>query len=236
MLVREGAERTEEADRQLACSLAAVAGALNATAFLAAGFFAANMTGNVSLLSAHIGTGEIKLAAGIVALVLAFVAGAAVSSLLVVEGRRRGVRRIYATVILAEAVLLAALGILALAVPALAGAEATIVGLAFLMGLQNAVVTRISQARVRTTHVSGMVTDIGIELGHLAGAALGRGGNTAADRARLRLHAETVASFLVGGTVGVLAWRALGAGVLLVAAAALFAIALMGLLRRPAAP
>jgi uncharacterized membrane protein YoaK (UPF0700 family) len=33
----------------------------------------------------------------------------------------------------------------------------------FLMGLQNAVVTRISNARVRTTHVSGTATDIGIE-------------------------------------------------------------------------
>ena len=31
--------------------------------------------------------------------------------------------------------------------------------------LQNAVVTHISDARVRTTHVSGMATDIGIELG-----------------------------------------------------------------------
>ncbi|MGO8462711.1 DUF1275 family protein, partial [Rhizobium ruizarguesonis] len=38
-------------------------------------------------------------------------------------------------------------------------------GLAFLMGLQNAVVKRISDARVRTTHVSGMATDLGIELG-----------------------------------------------------------------------
>jgi uncharacterized membrane protein YoaK (UPF0700 family) len=38
-----------------------------------------------------------------------------------------------------------------------------ILGLSFLMGIQNAVVPRISDARVRTTHVSGMSTDIGIE-------------------------------------------------------------------------
>ena len=39
--------------------------------------------------------------------------------------------------------------------------------LCFIMGLQNATVTKISGARIRTTHVTGMVTDVGIELGKL---------------------------------------------------------------------
>ena len=32
------------------------------------------------------------------------------------------------------------------------------------MGLQNALVTRVSGAVVRTTHMTGVLTDIGIEL------------------------------------------------------------------------
>ncbi|WP_200847882.1 DUF1275 family protein [Rhizobium sp. 18055] len=57
MLIRQGADRDELADR-LATSLAAVAGALNAAAFYAVGFFSANMTGNVSLLSDHVAIGD----------------------------------------------------------------------------------------------------------------------------------------------------------------------------------
>ena len=39
--------------------------------------------------------------------------------------------------------------------------------LCFIMGLQNAIVTKISNAEIRTTHMTGMATDIGIELGRL---------------------------------------------------------------------
>src|SRR5258705_144359 len=41
----------------------------------------------------------------------------------------------------------------------------TVMLLAFIMGLQNAVVSKLSLAEIRTTHVTGIVTDIGIELG-----------------------------------------------------------------------
>ena len=44
--IGEGISRSDALDRKLAASLAAVAGALNAAAFYAVGFFSANMTGN----------------------------------------------------------------------------------------------------------------------------------------------------------------------------------------------
>ena len=34
-------------------------------------------------------------------------------------------------------------------------------------GLQNALITKLSRAEIRTTHITGIVTDIGIELGKL---------------------------------------------------------------------
>ena len=43
----------------------------------------------------------------------------------------------------------------------------TVMLLCFLMGLQNAIITRISRAVIRTTHMTGIVTDIGIELGRM---------------------------------------------------------------------
>jgi len=39
--------------------------------------------------------------------------------------------------------------------------------LLFSMGLQNALVTRVSQSVVRTTHLTGLFTDLGIELSQL---------------------------------------------------------------------
>ena len=39
----------------------------------------------------------------------------------------------------------------------------TVVLLCFIMGLQNAVITKISKAEIRTTHITGLVTDLGIE-------------------------------------------------------------------------
>jgi uncharacterized membrane protein YoaK (UPF0700 family) len=78
-----------------------------------------------------------------------------------------------------------------------------------------------------------MSTDIGIELGQWMD--LGRQGGSPAEArqviSRLRLHVETVLAFLIGGVLGVLAYRAIGLGILLVAAALLLAMALWGLLR-----
>jgi uncharacterized membrane protein YoaK (UPF0700 family) len=71
------------------------------------------------------------------------------------------------------------------------------------MGLQNAVITKISDAEIRTTHVTGMITDIGIQMGKLfyfnrrAGEEPVR-----ADRRYLGLLALLVTLFFAGGTLG----------------------------------
>lgn len=49
MLISTDAARTFNTDSRLACTLAAVAGALNTAAFESVGFFSANMTGNILL-------------------------------------------------------------------------------------------------------------------------------------------------------------------------------------------
>jgi uncharacterized membrane protein YoaK (UPF0700 family) len=232
MLVRQGAERTNDVDRGLACTLAGIAGALNAAAFHAVGFFSANMTGNVSALSERMGTGEFFIALGFGAIVSAFILGAACSSILINAGRRRSVRGIYAYSILVEALLLALLGAADTWMLHDLRAPILILGLSFLMGLQNAVVTRISEARVRTTHVSGMVTDIGIELGTLFDVFRGRQSRNAAapNLAKLRLHLETVLSFFAGGILGVLIYVKSGGLLFLMGALILLAISLNGLL------
>jgi len=43
----------------------------------------------------------------------------------------------------------------------------TVMLLCFIMGLQNATITKLSNSEIRTTHITVIVTDIGIELGKL---------------------------------------------------------------------
>jgi uncharacterized membrane protein YoaK (UPF0700 family) len=220
MLIREGDERPVEIDVKLAGCFAGIAGALNAAGFQAAGLFSANMTGNVSALSDRLGVGRPGATGILVSLMAAFVSGAFCSGLLIAAGRRRKIKGIYAYSILLESVLLAALGVADVTLPDAAGRAVLVLGLSFVMGLQNAATTRISDSRVRTTHVSGMATDIGLHLSSLFGGA-----DRSAALARLRLHATTLAAFLVGGVAGVMTYLVIGGYLLIVVAFLLAAIA-----------
>ncbi len=239
MLVSQGEARNHAADRRLACWLASVAGALNAVGFYKVGLYSSHMTGAVSTMADRLALGEFAGVLTLAGVLACFVGGAALSTLLANEGHRRGLAGIYALSILAEAVLLALLAAADAWLPEVHHGPAFVFGLSFLMGLQNAIVTRISNARIRTTHITGMVTDIGIELGNLLDIALRRRRRTEtqANLEKLSLHLPTVGCFLAGGTAGILAYQAIGAPMLMTVSALLAALAMPGVLatRRTAA-
>ncbi|WIJ26994.1 YoaK family protein [Devosia sp. RR2S18] len=222
MLIREGDQRDLAVDIRLATLLAGIAGALNAAGFQAVGLFSANMTGNLSAFSDHLSLGELGAAALFGALLVVFIAGACTSGLLIEAGRKRQIRAIYAFSIVLEGLLLLLLGGVDIFIPAFDSSALLVLGLSFVMGLQNAATTRISNARVRTTHVSGMATDIGLGLA----ALFDRAPQRESALARLRLYTSTIIAFLIGGIVGVALYLTIGGYLLVFAAAILFAIAL----------
>lgn len=231
MLVTQGHQRDAVIDQKLAVTLASIAGAINAAAFYAVGFFSANMTGNVSALSDHLATGVFASAWLYFAIILAFVGGAAFCGALLMEGARRGVVGAHAFAVLVEGIMLAPIVL----VDVLAGdhlrVPVIVIWLAFLMGLQNAVVTHLSNARVRTTHISGMATDLGIEIAlawHLRHQARS---NAEANGTRLRLHLSTILAFLLGGVAGVMIYRVIGGYGFLVAAGLLCIVGAQGVQR-----
>lgn len=226
MLVREGDERNQTIDLWLACSLASVAGALNAAAFYAVGFFSANMTGNISMLSDQLALRQWKTAIFYIAILIAFIGGSACSAVLIDLGRPR-TRRIYAYAIMVEALILGAVGGADLGLGRVWRTPVVVLGVAFAMGLQNAVSTRISGARVRTTHISGLATDVGIDVIAVFNGLCRRHGLLKDQNrfAKLILELCTVLSFLIGGIGGVLLYRAVGGYLMILAAAALFGIA-----------
>jgi Predicted membrane protein len=227
VLIQVGQARTIAVDLRLAIWLSLVAGAVNAAGFRALGYFSANMTGNVSTASDMLALGRFAGAFWLLMLLAAFVFGAFVSGLLIAAGERRNLRGIYAFSILLEAGLLVGLALLDLTWSAQAGGQLMMVGLSMLMGLQNAATTKISDAKVRTSHVSGIATDLGLELAELS---RGRAALDPARRdvllARLVLHLATLFAFFGGGISGVWGYEQIGPMVFVIIAALLMLIAL----------
>jgi len=209
-------ERTHQANLHLGVSLAFVAGATNAGGFLAVGQYTSHMTGMVSGMADHLALGQMDLMLGGFEAFLAFVLGAATSAVLINWARRRQSRSEYALPLLIEAGLLLVFGLMGgqLSLQIASEVSLTIALLCFVMGLQNAMITKVSNAEIRTTHVTGLTTDLGIELGKLLYWNRAPSGATAApvaaNRRRLRIHITLIGAFFVGGVIGALGFKHVG--------------------------
>ena len=215
LLVREGALRSENLNRQLAWAMAFVAGAVNAGGFLAVGHYTSHVTGVASSLADELADGDLTTALAALAMMLSFLAGAFVCTTLISFGQRRRMRSRYAATLVFEAVLMMVFGFMGnrLQEEIRFTLPSTVMLLCFIMGMHNTVTSIISGAAVRTTHLTGTVTDIGIELSRLAYVNVhhrkGRE-RIVANRQKLTLLLLILASFLGGGVVGALGFRHIG--------------------------
>lgn len=153
---------------RLAISLGWIGGYVNVTTLLACGTMTSHVTGNMTIALLRNVEGQRQLAGYAAFAVGAFFAGAVVSALLTEGARRSGWRSKYVAPIVLEALLLLWVA------DGLRRSGGThvdhdrewwgLVGLAAAaMGIQNATITRISGSVIRTTHLTGVVTDLGIE-------------------------------------------------------------------------
>ncbi len=225
-------ERTRRSNRQFGGILAFVAGAINAGGFLAVQRYTSHMTGIVSAIADDLVVGSLALAlAGLVSL-LAFIAGAITTTLLISWARRQGLRSKYALALLLEAALLLVFGLVGANLTSLASllVPTAVLLLCFIMGLQNAIITKISQAEIRTTHMTGVVTDLGIELGRLIYWNHSKKANDVqvvrANTDKLFIHASLLGLFFSGGIAGAIAFKAMGFSATLPIALLLLAMAL----------
>jgi len=204
--------RTTAANWQLAALLAFTAGAADVSGYLAIRQFTSHMSGVVASLAADLAERGISVLLQPAVVLGCFLAGAAFCALLINWERRRDRESLFAVPVLVEALLLASLALpFASQHPWLALSL-----LSFSMGLQNAIITKISHAEIRTTHVTGMITDIGIELGK----CLYWNRNTnlhpvRSDRRRLQLLSLLVGLFFIGGSLGAFAFPHIGYLILL---------------------
>ena len=87
------------------------------------------------------------------------------------------------------------------------------------MGLQNSLVTTISSASVRTTHLTGLFTDLGIELSQLFFYKANEQKHKLMSSIKLRL--TIISFFFIGGIVGGVLYSKVGIHTLIFAATTL---------------
>ena len=211
-----GHHRTVTTNRVLGLLLAFNAGAVNAGGFLVVHMYTSHMTGFLSSLADNLVLGNMKLVLGAVGALWAFLSGAGSTAIMVNWARHHRLRGTYALPLLLEAVLLLLFGLMGaitLGWRTPFSVPLTVLLLAYLMGLQNAVVTKMSSSQIRTTHMTGVVTDLGIEMGKMLywnrqGTAPEQ--QVRANRERLRLFAGLVSMFLAGGLVGAAGFKHVG--------------------------
>ncbi|ALN91505.1 MULTISPECIES: YoaK family protein [Lysobacter] len=187
-------------------ALAAVAGMVNAVGFL--GFehqAVTHMTGTSTLLATTVVHGDVRAVRQLLGIIAAFVVGAVLSGMIIQDSTLRLGRR-YGVTLTIESLMLFATVPLFRYQPWLGAVMA-----AMACGLQNAMATTFSGALVRTTHLTGMFTDLGIGLGH----ALRR---MPLPRRRLMLSALIVCCFLAGSAVGAFLFLRIGYAALYVPA------------------
>ena len=197
MLRHTGKRRSFRHNLRLAILLCINAGFINAAGFFAFRVLTTNVTGHAALLAENMAQGKYEIA-GIAALwLLSFLLGAFSSSVIISRvGRDRPASYTVSIAIIIALVLCVALfgrhyteGV--------QQARFFAAGLLFAMGMQNAMVSVISGSVVRTTHLTGMFTDLGIDL-----SAWATGAMNSALRGRLFLRSAIIASFLLGGIAG----------------------------------
>lgn len=207
--------RTTQANRHLGFTLCFVAGAINAGGFLAVHQYTSHMTGIVSSMADQIALGAYDLVWDGAGGLLSFLAGAASSAMLVNYARRHQMHSEYGLPLLVEASLLLCFGVMGASLSHVEGlfVPATVMLLCFIMGLQNAVITKLSHAEIRTTHITGIVTDIGIELGKFLywnGASDPERPPVHANPQRIAVLGGLAGCFFVGGVAGAIGFKHVG--------------------------
>lgn len=166
MFKHHGKTRTLSHNLRIASLLSFVAGIVNVAGFLAVQKLTTNVTGHFAFFVDEIF--KLNFWNGFVYFlyIFFFFLGSFVSNYLVELISQKTERNIYVFPASIEILILFSLGILG---GNLIPENPNIIAcsLLFAMGLQNSLVTKISNATVRTTHLTGLFTDLGIELSQL---------------------------------------------------------------------
>lgn len=210
---REEKDRTSKHNRQIASLLSFIAGVVNVIGIISIGKLTTNVTGHFGFFTDEIFQFNFSESIIYFLYVLFFFLGSFVSNVFVEIVAKINNKYIYVIPALIEALILLVLAIFG---EYFLNNSPNVIAftLLFAMGLQNALVTIISNAIVRTTHLTGLFTDLGIEISQLLFY------NTPSKKKKLlstiRLRFRIIFSFFLGGILGGILYSHLRFGTLFI--------------------
>jgi uncharacterized membrane protein YoaK (UPF0700 family) len=218
MFRHKGKTRTLKHNLRIASLLSFVAGIVNVAGFLAVQRLTTNVTGHFAFFVDEIF--KLNFWQGFVYFlyIFFFFLGSFVSNLIVEIIAKKHDRLIYIIPIIIESIILLALAIFGQLLIA-QNPNLLAYSLLFAMGLQNSLVTTISNATVRTTHLTGLFTDLGIELSQLFFYKQKDQKDKLYSSIKLRL--TIIIFFFIGGLLGGIFYSTLQLYVLAIAATVL---------------
>ncbi len=218
MFTHQGKSRTLSHNLRIASLLSFVAGIVNVAGFLAVAKLTTNVTGHFAFFVDEVF--KLNFWEGFVYFlyIFFFFMGSFVSSYLVELISQKTERNIYVFPTSIEILILLLLGIFG---GSLLTKNPNVIAcsLLFAMGLQNSLVTKISNATVRTTHLTGLFTDLGIELSQLFFFKEPQMKQKLYASIKLRLI--IISFFFIGGIIGGIFYVKIQLKVLIIAAVAL---------------
>ncbi len=230
MLRHQGTKRTYAHNVKLVSLLGTTAGFVNAAGFLGFAVLTTNVTGHAALFAERIAFQDWATARVVALWMLLFLAGAFVSSLIVSRiGRNQ--QYSYVIPILLEMVILLAVALLGFRYNgSLTGKELFAGSLLFAMGLQNSLVSLVSGSVVRTTHLTGTFTDLGIELAQVLQK---KREDRPSIKSRIKLRLAIIFFFMCGALAGAYLFRSFRFHAFLVPVFILFCTLAYDVLRIP---
>lgn len=213
-----GNSRTFKHNLKIASLLSFVAGTVNVAGFLSVQRLTTNVTGHFAFLVDEVF--KLEFIEGFICFlyIFFFFLGSFTSSFLVEIISRKKENLIYVIPAAIESIILFSVAVFGQFLIS-QNPNLLAFSLLFAMGLQNSLVTTISNSTVRTTHLTGLFTDLGIELSQLFFYKLKDQKEKLYSSIKLRL--TIISFFFLGGLLGGVLYSTLKLYVLAIASAVL---------------
>lgn len=214
---------------QLAIFLSFVAGLVNVCSILSIHRLTTNVTGHFAFFVEELLQTNYFVAFKFLLFVLFFFLGSFTSNLLVEFISKIDSRFKYTIPVILEALLILIVGgAFTIYQPKFPDFIAII--LLFSMGLQNSLVTKVSNSVVRTTHLTGIFTDLGIEVSQLF--FIKNKIRKTKTKLSIQLKLTIIACFSIGGLLGGIVYSMIGLRTLWIAVVILFIAAFLNVLKK----
>lgn len=215
MFRHKGKNRTYRHNLLLAALLSSNAGLVNITGVLSISVLTTNVTGHFAFFAEELSLKNYELALNFLVYIFSFLLGSFFSSVLTEYYESKEKKTSHSLSMSIEIILLFSVGYyLKYFNPSISPHFIASI-LLFAMGMQNSLVTQISNSTVRTTHLTGLFTDLGIELSQIFFHRKTEERKLLWKSINLRL--AIISFFFIGGVIGGYLFRFIQEGTLILA-------------------